>query len=389
MPQHDRTSTTRLFLVFLRLGLTAFGGPAMVPYVRKVAVEQNGWLTPRQFQDGVALCQSIPGATVMQLVAYIGLRVGGSLASLACFIAFGLPAFVLMLVLTVGYARTRDVSSVLAVFAGLQVIVVALVANAAYDFGRKSIKDWRDGALALGAGLLIMLGAGPIIAICGAALAGLLVYRGTMTPETAPAGSVAAGGEGATRGAWVALAALAVGLLGLRLADSGLFDLAVLMAKVDLFAMGGGFASLPLMHHEMVELRGWFDGRTFMDGIALGQVTPGPIVITAAFAGYLTHGLPGAVVGTVAVFSPSLIILWMIFPRFERLRLHPAFQRVLRGSLASFVGLLLAVAVRFALAVPWSPAGVVLALAALTALLLKVDILWVVIAGAALSLVVM
>ena len=208
MPQHDPTSVTRLFLVFLRLGLTAFGGPAMVPYVRKVAVEQNGWLTPRQFQDGVALCQSIPGATVMQLVAYIGLRVGGSLASLACFVAFGLPAFVLMLVLTAGYARTRDVSSVLAVFAGLQVIVVALVANAAYDFGRKSIKDWRDGALALGAGLLILLGGSPIIAICGAALAGLLVYRGTMAPETAPAGSVAAGGEGATRGAWLAMAAL-------------------------------------------------------------------------------------------------------------------------------------------------------------------------------------
>ena len=161
------------------------------------------------------------------------------------------------------------------------------------------------------------------------------------------------------------------------------------MVRVDLFAMGGGFASVPLMHHEMVDLRGWFDGRTFMDGIALGQVTPGPIVITATFAGYLLKGVLGAVVGTVAVFSPSLIILWMVFPHFERLRRNPTFQRVLRGSLASFVGLLLAVAMRFALDLPWSPPGVVLALAALLALLRKVDILWVVLAGAALSLAIM
>lgn len=361
----------------------------MVPYVRKVAVEQKAWLTPRQFQDGVALCQSIPGATVMQLVAYIGLRVGGPLGSLAAFVAFGLPAFILMLALTAGYAQTRDVSTVLAVFAGLQVIVVALVVNAAYDFGRKSVKDWRDGALALGAGLLILLGGNPILAICAAALAGLLVYRGMAPSEEPPTGPAAVSRRDSTRGAWLALAALAGGLLGLRLIDASLFDLAALMVKVDLFAMGGGFASLPLMHHEMVELRGWFDGRTLMDGIALGQVTPGPIVITATFAGYLVHGLLGAVVGTVAVFSPSLIILWMVFPHFERLRRNPAFQRVLRGSLASFVGLLLAVAVRFALDAPWSPAGVVLALAALSALLRKVDILWVVIAGAALSLVVM
>ena len=389
MPDHVKVPATVLFRAFLRLGLTAFGGPAMVPYVRAVAVERKAWLTPRQFQDGVALCQSIPGATVMQLVAYIGLKVGGPVGSLAAFLAFALPAFGLMLALSAAYARTRDISGVLAVFAGLQVIVVALVANAAYDFGRKSIKDWRDGLLALGAGLLILFGGNPVVAICAAALAGLVVYPRAQSGQAPPAGREDPGKRGAWHGAGLALAALAAGLLGLYLVDAQLFDLAALMVKVDIFAMGGGFASLPLMHHEMVELRGWFDGRTFMDGIALGQVTPGPIVITATFAGYLLHGFLGAVVGTVAVFSPSLIILWAVFPHFERLRRNPTFQRVLRGSLACFVGLLSAVAVRFALDAPWSPAGVVLALAALAALLRKVDILWVVLAGAALFLAIM
>ena len=375
-----------LCLTFLRLGLTAFGGPAMVPYVRKVAVEKNTWLTPKEFQDGVALCQSIPGATVMQLVAYIGLKVHGPLGSLVSFIAFGLPAFVLMLILTIVYARTRNAQAVLSVFAGLQVIVVALVANAAYDFGRKTVKDWRDGLLALGAALFILAGGNPILAICAASLAGLAAYGSLQTPASNPPDPVTQGTGAPGWGAWTLLGLFCAGLAALYLADRRLFDLAALMAKVDLFAMGGGFASVPLMFHEMVELRGWFDGRTFMDGIALGQVTPGPIVITATFAGYLLRGFTGAVIGTVAVFSPSLILLWGVFPHFERLRHSAVFQRVLRGSLASFVGLLMAVALRFALAASWDLPSLALAAAALIALVLKVDVLWVVVAGAALSL---
>ncbi len=375
-----------LFLSFLRLGLTAFGGPAMVPHVRKVAVEKNAWLTPKEFQDGVALCQAIPGATVMQLGAYIGLKANGPWGSLASFAAFILPAFLLMFVLTLVYSETRNARALLAVFAGLQVIVVSLVTNAAYDFGGKTMKDWRDGLLALGAGLFILAGGNPILAICAAALLGLVAYRGLQPPAGNP--SAMAGDERAglsRRGVLVLASLLGLGFAALYLADRRLFDLAALMAKVDLFAMGGGFASVPLMYHEVVELRGWLDGHTFMDGIALGQVTPGPIVVTATFAGYLLHGFPGAVVGTVAVFSPSLIILWAVFPHFERLRHNAVFQRVLRGSLASFVGLLGAVAIRFAWAVSWDvPAGL-LALATLAALILKADVLWVVIAGAALS----
>ncbi len=375
-----------LFSAFLRLGLTAFGGPAMAPYIRKVAVEQRSWLTPQEFQDGVALCQSIPGATIMQLVAYIGLKLHGPLGSLVSFTAFGLPAFILMLGLTMAYVRTRDAQAVLAVFAGLQVIVVACVTNAAYDFGKKSLKEWRDGLLALGAALFILAGGNPLLAICAACLAGLLIYRGQKPSGEAMAAQPSGQGMSASSRAALALLVLLLGgLAALYHAQDQLFDLAALMVKVDLFAMGGGFASLPLMHHEMVEARAWLDSRTFMDGIALGQVTPGPIVITATFVGFLLQGWSGAAVATLAVFSPSLIILWGVYSHFQRLRRNALFQRLLRGSLVSFVGLLLAVAIRFALAVPWTSLSVLLALAALTALLLKVDILWVVLAGSFLS----
>jgi chromate transporter len=166
-----------------------------------------------------------------------------------------------------------------------------------------------------------------------------------------------------------------------------LFTLAAIMLKIDLFAFGGGFASLPLMLHEIVIVKGWMASGTFMDGIALGQVTPGPIVITATFVGYIVQGLAGAVVATIAIFSPSFFMVVTIAPVFDRLRSSPYFARVIDGILASFVGLLIYVLIKFALAVPWDVVRIILGLAALAALIRKVDILYIVPAGAVLSVI--
>jgi chromate transporter len=179
---------------------------------------------------------------------------------------------------------------------------------------------------------------------------------------------------------------LALGLLLLYLFRPDLFSLALLMLKVDLFAFGGGFASLPLMLREVVHVRGWLDARTFMDGIALGQVTPGPIVMTAAFVGYLTHQFFGAVVATGAIFTPSFFVLVLTAPFFDRLKGSPAFVKATHGILASFVGLLLYVTIGFAAAVPWDLFRILLVLAALAALVRKVDLVYIVVIGAALSL---
>jgi chromate transporter len=161
------------------------------------------------------------------------------------------------------------------------------------------------------------------------------------------------------------------------------------MVKVDLFAFGGGFASVPVMLHQVVDVRNWMDSKTFMDGIALGQVTPGPIVITATFVGYQIAGLLGAVVGTLAIFSPSFLMVLITVPYFDRLQHALLFRRALRGILASFVGLLLAVAVQFGIAASWTGRSVLMALAAFVALWFKIDILWVVLAGAGVSIFVL
>ena len=131
------------------------------------------------------------------------------------------------------------------------------------------------------------------------------------------------------------------------------------------------------------------DGETLMNGIALGQVTPGPIVITATFVGYLLHGTAGAVVATVSVFSPSFLMVVGMVPYFDRLRASAHFHRCMSGILASFVGLLLSVTVQFALDVSWDAPRIVLAGTALAALLLKVDVLWVVVVGIAVSMTVL
>ena len=133
-------SLSALFVAFLRLGATAFGGPAMVAYIRQMAVDRNGWFNARAFDDGVALCQAVPGATAMQTAAYVGLRVRGVSGAAASFVGFGLPAFGLMLALSAAYARTHNLPGVVSAFSGLQAIVVAIVANAAVSFGWPPLK---------------------------------------------------------------------------------------------------------------------------------------------------------------------------------------------------------------------------------------------------------
>jgi chromate transporter len=372
----------RLFLAFLKLGATAFGGPAMVPYIGKMAVDQKRWLNNQTFRDGVALCQTIPGATAMQMSAYVGFRARGVAGAAMSFIGFGLPAFLLMVGLSAIYARSYSLPPVVALFNGLQTVVVAIVANATVSFGKTSFKGFRDVVVAAIAAATFGLGVSPILVILLAALLGLMLYKN----DTLPRLSVGPG-EPSTSARSVLIIAVvaAIAFVLLILFERRLFDLAAIMFRIDLFAFGGGFASVPLMFHEFVEVRSWMDAQTFLNGIALGQITPGPIVITATFVGYIVYGLIGAIVATVGVFLPSFLIVVGVVPYFDRLRNSIYFTKAIRTILCSFVGLLLTVTFRFASNIPWDVPRVLIAAAAFVALLFKVDIIWIVLAGALIS----
>jgi chromate transporter len=188
---------------------------------------------------------------------------------------------------------------------------------------------------------------------------------------------------------WVVAAGVALCVLLVPLAFAPvLAQLNLIFMKVDLMAFGGGFTTIPLIQREVVDRFGWVTTREFIDGIALGQVTPGPIVITATFVGYKAGGLLGALLGTIAVFFPSFVVLTTLAPYYDRIKRSRPIQVMVRGILAAFLGMLLLVAYHFGreALVDWKTWGV-MGLAWL-ALWRKVDLLLVVGVGAALSMLV-
>ena len=373
-----------LFASFLRLGCVSFGGPGTVAYIMRLAVVQRRWINEDDFRLGTALCQAVPGATSMQAAAYVGLRTRGLGGAVAAYVGFGLPAFSLMLAMSLAYERAVAVHAVTAALTGLRALVVALVVNAAWTFGRSAIHTVKTVVLAATTAVLFLSGGSPFLIVVGAGLAGAVFLK-----------SNPGDGDGSgqpPRHLWhvlrspLVVAAVGAVFIGtLWIVDRRLAILGAVMMKVDAFAFGGGFASVPLMYHEVVEARGWMPPPVFLDGMALGQVTPGPVVITATFVGQRVAGLAGALVATVSIFLPSLFVLLVAEPFFQGLRSRPSFAGATRGLVLSFVGLLASVAVHFARITPWSMTSGALATLGLAALLLEVDVVWVVLAGGAVS----
>jgi chromate transporter len=229
---------------------------------------------------------------------------------------------------------------------------------------------------------LFWYGVSPFLVILGAAVSGIILSKSVQVNNP---GEPRPGNLLFFRQLIIFSIAVMAFLALLFIINRSLFDIALLMMKIDLFAFGGGFASIPLMLQEVVSVHGWVDSKTFMDGIALGQVTPGPIVITATFVGFLTKGLAGAIIATIAIFTPSFLMVVLGAGIFSMLQRSAIFNRAIKGVLASFVGLLLFVTIRFAFAVPWDAIRIVIFLATAAALVRKVDMLYIIPAGAIIS----
>lgn len=370
-----RVNLSTIFWSFFRIGLTAFGGPAMIPHIRRLVIDAKGWVDDADFKTGLAVCQAVPGATVVQLATYVGLRLRGLSGALTAFTAFISPAFLLITAMAAVYFRYQDLPRTLSLFEGLKILVVAIIFSAALDFIAKYTRDFRDKLLALGAALAFVLKFHPaLILLCIAAL-GLRILPPPAVPVPRPVSGVGFRIPLQCTGLMV----LVYGTLWLIRPD--LFHLARLMMGIDLVAFGGGFAALPVMLHEVVIRLGWMTQKVFLDGIALGQVTPGPIVLTSAFVGYAQAGLSGAMAGAAGIFTPSILLVVWTVPVCDRLLPSPLFQKALRASLASLGGLMAATAAGLGAALDWSISGIALAVLAFAALRRQVDVLWVILAG--------
>jgi chromate transporter len=381
MKHKENPSYFELFLSFFWIGLTGFGGLAMTAHIRKHIVDKRKWLDGNTFDSGLALCQVIPGAIVMQLAAYIGLKLKGVRGAILSFVGFGLPAFFIMFILSVLYKQSKNISGVELVLSGLRVVIVAIVANAAYIFGKKNFRNVNDWIIAFVAAGLFLTKLHPVLVLLIASSLGFLLTK----KDFEPSGKLAKART--FRFFLMMLSLVFVGAILLFFINRDYFTLAIMMLRIDLFSFGGGLAAMPMMYHELVDLFKWFDEKTFMDGVILGQVTPGSIIIAATFFGYMHFGIIGSIVATICVFTPSFMILMGIIPFFDKLRSYPQFNKVINGVLCSFVGLLAVVTYRFAIDIQWNLINTLFTLLAFILLVRKVDVIWIILGGVLIALI--
>ena len=341
-------TTAEIFRVFLHLGVTAYGGLAMIEPIRRRVVEEKKWLDQSDFLDGLALCQVVPGATVVQLATYVGQRLRGPAGALAGAAGFILPAFVLMVGLSALYVRFGDLSRVQALSRGLNAVVIALLLQALWGLGNGIFRQWPDllvAAAALGAiwlrinYLAVFLGAGFLRLALSVPERGEAAPRQAYQPGPDPFTPV-------TRTLLVTLAASA-GVLGvLWLVSPLLSRMAAIMLKVGVISFGGGYAMIPILQWDVVDHLGWLTVRQFMDGLVLGYVTPGPLIILAAFVGYLVKGVSGAAVATAFIFLPPILIIMGLTPYYQRVKAARWMRPLIQGILAALVGMLALVTVQ-------------------------------------------
>jgi chromate transporter len=384
------TSLKSLFTRVFKLGATAYGGPAMIAQIKETAVNRYGWVKEGEFMRGVALCQLIPGATMVQIVTYIGYRVRGIWGALTAAVAFVLPAFIALLVLSAIYFKFHTLWFIQALFKGLGAIVVAIILNACITFGRSILKDWKVILIAFLSFFGFFFQWNFVLIFVLAAVAGLLLRPKKPQTKAAPSGGAPL--EVAEEKEYlivVLLAAFVCVLLALAyLIDPKITALSLSLSKIGALAFGGGFTAIPLIQYEMVTRYQWLSTKEFLDGIALGQVTPGPILITATFVGYKVANLLGAFMATLGVFFPSFFILVLLIPYHDRLKGIDKVRMMEQGILGSFIGMIALVLYNFGRTSLVDIPRILMAAAAFFAIYKKMSLPYILLAGGMLSILI-
>ncbi|MCI4397369.1 MAG: chromate efflux transporter [Acidobacteria bacterium] len=372
---------------FFRVGATSYGGPAIVARIREVCVLEKGWLSGEEFEETLAFCQTLPGPIAVQTAAHIGWRKAGNRGLFVTLASYILPTFLLMLLLSWAYFRFGGVPQVAAAFKGLGAAVVGIVAQAILGMAHSALKDWKGVAIACLAAAALYAGLGALLVLLCSSLLALLLRAGR-TAAPLPARDSTSRER---KPAWPWLLAVAL-VFAAAAWCSGFINprfpsLALVMAKVDLLAFGGGYTAVALMFDLAVHQQAWLAPKAFVDGLALSQVTPGPVIVNATFIGYAVGGFGGALIGTAAVFLPSALLLALLAPFYARLIALPITGALVRGLLAAFIALLFQVLWRVASESLIDLPTALIATAAFALLVRKVDPLWIILGTLALSLI--
>jgi chromate transporter len=383
----------------LYIGTVGYGGPAILASMKKVIVNEKKWISEEEFLNALSLAQILPGATFFNMLGYIGYKLkrfrGGFLAPFA----FALPAMVSITLLAWAYFAYGNLKFVHSIFMGLGAMVVALLINATMIMGksifpsmdRNSYKGMVIAALSFMGIHFLRWNVVYIILISGAMGALFFYFGKDFEPGKKPRNVEAGNDAPKTRGLRFFLppALLVGGLVIVFWFVVETWTIFSTFGKIGLLAFGGGFTAIPLIQHVVVDGMHWLDLTAFRDGIALGQITPGPVFITATFIGYKVKGIIGAVVATIGIFTPSLVLMMLVSRAHAKIKELKIVKAIIKGFLSGFIGLLLSVVLQFGVEslVDWQT-WVVFAVSVLYLLVWKKNVVWLILGTIGVSLLV-
>lgn len=344
--------------MFLKLGLVSFGGPpAHVAMMDEEFVERRRWISREEFLDLLGASQLIPGPNTTELACHIGRRRAGLPGLLVAGVCFVLPSAILVSAIAWGYARYGALPSAVAILAGVQPVVIALVAQASWRLGRTALRGPMLVAVAVAAIAASASAVHELLVLLGAGMATWLARRPTRAASVASVGGFAAG---------AAPVAAAVAGAAAPYSTGTLF---VVFLKIGATLFGSGYVLLAYLRADFVERLGWLTERQLLDAIAVGQITPGPVFTTATFVGAILGGAPGAAAATVGVFAPAFVLVAITARALARLRGSRTARAWLDGVNAASLALMAVVGWRLGRAVLVDPFAWALAAASAVALL--------------------
>jgi chromate transporter len=325
----SRVSLRAIALTFLKIGAVGFGGGVgMLALLRQEVVEKRKWVDDNDLSTAVAMGQMLPGPFVSNYAEFIGYRLAGIKGMAVSVVSLLFPGFILILLLGFLYLRYGELTAVQKSFTGIQPIVAAIVARATLEIGKGSVRDWRTGLIALFSAVALFLRGDVLMVILTCGALGILLFNTCRCKACFTILSLCI--MPTVYNLVPTLPALVPKAL----------ELALVFFKMGTVIFGGGFAAIPFLQHEVVELRGWLTIREFTLAVALGQLTPGPVAIMSAFIGYRVLGISGALIATVGTFLPSALMLLGLINLYEKIRSNRFVKAFLAGVLPGVVGML-------------------------------------------------
>jgi chromate transporter len=331
-----------LAAVFLKIGAMSYGGPAIMGIMQAEFQERRGWLSKERFLEGLALVNMLPGAAATQLGIFIGYQRAGWWGGVVAGLCFILPAFLIMLTLTLLYSTFGALPVMRDAFYGLGPVVLGIFVVAVYRLGKTALKGMSQIAIGIAAAVLVAF---TPIGIVGtfilAGCIGVTLYHSRAWGLRAAL--VATLLIAAYHWAGTALTAQELSAGGAYLDPAlaaGLWDIVRFFFKVGAFTFGGGITTLAFMQDQVVNQLHWLTQQEFLDGLALGQLTPGPILMLAAYVGYKLSGVAGAVVGGIAIFLPAFLLMLSVLPVLNRIRELVWIKAAMRAISAAVIGIL-------------------------------------------------